>query len=590
MSGLPFPTPAVPTPQAVPTPPTRAPAHPRRQRLALGLLFLVLSLTMLRLTPARLTGSLPDNLGDPALIAWLMDWAGHSVVTDPAHYFDAPIFAPNTGTTAYTDSLLPQAAVFGPVHALAGSASWALAFNITLVALVMANLAATYALVRWLTGRADAALVAALGFVFSSFFLGHLGNTQLLAAWFLPAGFLLLFRVLIAARLRDGAALGVVTVGQVLAAAYFGVVWGLSAVLVVAGWFLVRRRVSWRQVRALGLAAIVAVALLVPLTAPYLALQSDPAFARPLFPRGSFEWVDLLIPIRGNPVWHVLFTTFGYRNEHTAFPGLLVTVLAAIGFLTVISRRAAAPDRPGSGSPSDRRLALLLLLVAGAVAAVLSSGPVIAGHPAPFAFFADHVPGFNGVRVPARLAVVAMLAAAVLAGVGWAALTGRLSARNRQLLTGLTCLVVLVEIGGPIPWATLPVDDRTLAVYRALDRLGPGTVIELPMPNPGSGEYPYVEAPRQLYATLDFHPRVNGYSGYSPPGYDADTRLFVYFPAPDTITRLGRLGVRWVVVHGGPQDGAGQYGPASRARILATLPAGFAITPIGDDLLLERDA
>ncbi len=575
-----------PTPDAVPS----TPAGPRRHPVALGLLFLVLTLVMLRLTPARLTGSLPANLGDPALIAWLMDWAAHSVVTDPAHYFNAPIFAPNTGTTAYTDSLLPQAAVFGPVHAVAGSASWALAFNVTLVALVMANLAATYALVRWLTGRADAALVAALGFVFSSFFLGHVGNPQLLAAWFLPAGFLLLFRVLVAARLRDAVALALVTVGQVLAAAYFGVLWGLSAALVVTGWFLVRRRVSGRQVRALGLAAVVTVALLVPVTAPYLALQSDPAFARPLFSGGSFEWVDLLIPIMGNPVWHVLSTTFGFRNEHAAFPGLLVTVLTVIGLLTVLSRPAAAVDRPGPGSPSDRRLALLLLVLAGAVAAVLSSGPVIAGHPAPFAFLFDHVPGFNGVRVPARFAVVAMLAAAALAGVGWAALTGRLSARSRQLLTGLACLVVLVETGGPIPWATLPVDDRTLAVYRALDRLGPGTVLELPIPRPSGPEYPYVEAPRQLYATLDFHPRVNGYSGYAPPGYDADTLLFVSFPAPDTVTRLGQLGVRWVVVHGGPQDGAGQYGPASRARILATLPAGFSVTPIGDDLLLERTA
>lgn len=572
----------------MPPPRGQAPAHPRGRQLALGLLFLVLTLVMLRITPSRFTGSLPVNVGDPALVAWLMDWAGHSVVTDPAHYFNAPIYAPNTGTTAYTESLLPLAAIFGPVHALAGSTSWALAFNVTLIVLVMANLAATYVLVRWLTGRADAALVAALGFAFSSFFLGHLGNPQLVAAWFLPAGFLLLFRVLIAPRLREAVALGLLTVGQVLAAAYYGILWGLTAALVVAGWFLVRRRASWAQVRALALAGVVVLALLVPLTAPYLALQRDPAFARPLFSGGSFRWVDLLTPVGGNRVWQVLGARHPPFNEHIALPGLLVTVLMVVGVLALIARRAVRTDRPGPGGPTDRQLALLLLVLAGVVAAILSGGPVIAGRPAPFAFLFDHVPGWSGVRVPARLAVIAMLAVAVLAGVGWAALTTRLRPRTRTLLTGLACLVVLAETSAPIGWVALPVDDRTLAVYRALDGRGPGNVLELPIPDPArSPDYPYIEAPRQLYATLDFHPRVNGYSGYAPPEYGRDVLLLMNFPAPAAITRLGQLGVRWVVVHGGPADDAGQYGPASRARILTTLPSRFAVTAIGDDLLVE---
>ena len=50
-------------------------------------------------------------------------------------------------------------------------------------------------------------------------------------------------------------------------------------------------------------------------------------------------------------------------------------------------------------------------------------------------------------------------------------------------------------------------------------------------------------------ATIDWHPRVNGYSGYLPPGYAEDVQLLNTFPSPESLARLQALDVRYVVLH-----------------------------------------
>ena len=63
-----------------------------------------------------------------------------------------------------------------------------------------------------------------------------------------------------------------------------------------------------------------------------------------------------------------------------------------------------------------RHRELRLLVLAGAVSVVLALGPEVYGVTTPFGLMHDHLPGFGGIRVAARLAVVAWLTLAVLAG------------------------------------------------------------------------------------------------------------------------------------------------------------------------------
>ena len=52
-----------------------------------------------------------------------------------------------------------------------------------------------------------------------------------------------------------------------------------------------------------------------------------------------------------------------------------------------------------------------------------------------------------------------------------------------------------------------------------------------------------------LYASIDWDPRFNGYSGFIPPGYAEDAAVLNTFPEPCAVSRARGLGLRWVLVH-----------------------------------------
>ncbi len=89
-----------------------------------------------------------------------------------------------------------------------------------------------------------------------------------------------------------------------------------------------------------------------------------------------------------------------------------------------------------------------------------------------------------------------------------------------------------------------------------------------------------------LFSTIDWHPRVNGYSGYVPPGYAEDIDVLNTFPSPVSVERMRQLGVRYAVLH----LGSGQYTPQQVADIVAALPPGSTARPYGDAWLVDIEA
>ena len=167
-----------------------------------------------------------------------------------------------------------------------------------------------------------------------------------------------------------------------------------------------------------------------------------------------------------------------------------------------------------------------------------------------------NVPGFNGVRVPARYAMIAGLFLAVSAGYACAALgRWRLGAPVVAAAAGL----FLIES------AALPLDvnltwglqeqrppTRVFApggapsVYRRLAAMPGGTVV---------AEFPFGDTAWEMryvyYSTVHWKPILNGYSGSSPPGYSRRVSWFrrlVDQPEP-AWTALRAAGTTHVVVH-----------------------------------------
>lgn len=149
----------------------------------------------------------------------------------------------------------------------------------------------------------------------------------------------------------------------------------------------------------------------------------------------------------------------------------------------------------------------------------------------------NYVPGFDGVRVPARYAMIAGLFLAVMAGYGTAAIVRRAGTLVPATLATIA-LLVLIE-GAAIPmemnrtWAqneaapparvypASALGHRSLgegvpAVYQRIAALPAGSAIT---------EFPFGDAAWEIryvyYAATHWKPITNGYSGSFPPDYSA---------------------------------------------------------------------
>jgi hypothetical protein len=202
---------------------------------------------------------------------------------------------------------------------------------------------------------------------------------------------------------------------------------------------------------------------------------------------------------------------------------LLLQTIAALGLLLWISPRWRVGVRRVLASPVTIVVALFVL------AAWLSLGPDpstgssrISGFGL-YSLLYDYVPGFTGVRVPARYAMVAGVFLAIAAGFG----ARGLQRRWGSIALPVAALLVVAD-GAAMPlamnhtWAgteaapparIYPAADAP-PVYRDVKALPDGSVIaEFPFGDPAW------EIRAVYYAAIHGKPIVNGYSGAFPPGY-----------------------------------------------------------------------
>jgi hypothetical protein len=192
-----------------------------------------------------------------------------------------------------------------------------------------------------------------------------------------------------------------------------------------------------------------------------------------------------------------------------------------------------------------------------------SAGGLSVHGPRLYEFLLDHVPGLDGLRVPARFAMIVILFLSVVAG--WGArdvMLGR-SPRVGAVLVTLLATGWLAEawvaplptngvMGSGIegigdPPARIPTGANPPALARFLQALPENSVlIEFPF---GSGGW---EMRAVYYSTLHWRPIVNGFSGYAPESYTRREKVLRDpFADPETAWKeLVASGATHIVVHG----------------------------------------
>ena len=224
-------------------------------------------------------------------------------------------------------------------------------------------------------------------------------------------------------------------------------------------------------------------------------------------------------------------------------PGLKITSLSRVLAVCAIagavwlaaSRQSRESWRRWLLSPAGIFAAITLF------ALVMSFGPDIhaMGRPVTtinlYALFYDHVPGFDGVRVPARYGMIVTFGLAALAALGVATIDRdrpRRGPRRHARAAAIAGTLILVEaFAVPIPinqnstdytqagLVPLPpsvaIGPAAPEVYRFATQLPASAVlIELPL-----GE-PAFDVRYMFYSTLHWRRLVNGYSGGAPSQYE----------------------------------------------------------------------
>ncbi len=156
-----------------------------------GVAFLLLALAGTWPLAGALTSSLPGDYGDPLFVTWVMAWVARHLtraltgdVGALAAMWDAPIFAPEANTLAFSEHFVGQAVQALPVYWLTGNPL--LAYNLVFLATFVLSGVGAYLLVRDLTGSRLGGLVAGALFAVNDFRTGSLSHLHTLSAQWVP--------------------------------------------------------------------------------------------------------------------------------------------------------------------------------------------------------------------------------------------------------------------------------------------------------------------------------------------------------------------------------------------------------------------
>lgn len=567
---------------------------------------------------AGLTRDLPGDLGDSLLNCWIIGWGADHMLRFLSgdlraftSYWNANIFYPTPLALGFSEHLTPLALQALPVYAATGNL--VLCYNLLFLSAFVLSGLGMYLLVRDITRNPLAAFAAGLLFAFAPYRYAQIWHLQVMTSQWMPFALLGVRRWAVASQQRREASMkdpgagaaghrwwttgswplawgAVALVAQSLSCGYFLFYFGPFAVAFAVREVLRRRLYAdARALAQLAAAGVLVVALTLPFLLPYRELR---ALDFPPRPVGEVQALsaDLLGYLTTIDFLHGWGKVFNVRPwaENALFPGATMTLLAVFAVAAGAARRRERSSE-GAGATDDSEPALFWVCAAVA-AVVLSFGPVVQveGRPlfqGPYALFYRFLPGLDGLRVPARLAMVVTLMLSVLAGIG----LGHLLRRTRK--PALAALVVIVALVTEVQSVPLPVNGAYEApglrptprfvlpgqtaprVYRQLRALpDDAVVIEFPFGEPAY-ERQYV-----FYSAVHWKRLVNGFSGAVPSRYYALRESLGHgFTDWDRAWEaLSSCGASFVVVHEGAYlDGEGARVSEWLVQHGARLRAGF---------------
>jgi len=514
-------------------------------------------------------------VGDSLESAYLVAWNVHQAFRAPARLFDANVLHPHRRALAFTDHrLLPSLAVAPVVWATRNPI---LAANVAVALACLLAAAGARRLARVLGAGEVAAWAAGALYGFHTYQVNEAPRLNIVAHGFIPLALAELLLYLRTGDRRRAVRMAGFMLLQGLSSNYHLLYGALLLAIVLAVAFVASPRTVLRRTPWLAGSALVAALLFAPMALPYLDASRQHGYSRDL-PIG----IDLEHYVSTTPTNFIYGARGGevrlqQRGPH--FAGFVSLALAAAAVGLWVAGRTSDP-RPTvlparAWIPAAGLLALLF------VALSLGRDLVVFGHdlgPGPYRLLHRFVPGFQLVRIPERLSLIAMLFVAVLVARTLTVVGGR----RHWLAVALAAAVPLEHLGTLPASERVPVAHRVPEVYRWIAAHPIGALAEVPVHGEGLVREETLE---MYFSAYHFKPIIHGYTAYPPLLTRHLRRLAVEFPSPASLHAFQRVGVDTVVVHHGRPLGADL---ARRLRDTAQMERLPALLRLADQDLYDR--
>lgn len=482
-------------------------------------------------------------VGDSLESVYIVAWNVHQLFRDPLHLFDANVLHPIPGALAFTDHRLLPSLLVAPIVWITGNP--VLATNLAMLAACVFAALAALRLALALGLHLVSAWAAGALYGFHTYQINEGPRLNVVFHGFLPLALERFVLFLKTGERRHAWATAALMLLQGLSSNYHLLYGALLLALVGLGYAVARPALALRRASGLIAPAFAAALLFAPIAWPYVTLSRAQALSRELPAGVDLEHYVSTAP--GNFIYGAIGAEVRLQQRGPHFVGFLALALAALAVWR--GRRQDADEATLLPAriwvPAAAALLLVFVLLSLGRDVSVFGAPL---GPGAYRLLYDFVPGFQLVRIPERLGLVAMLFLALLAARG----VGIVRVASPRAALALALLLPLEHLSVLSVSEQVPVGPQRPAVYAWLASHPGGAIAELPVRGEGLVREETVE---MYFSTAHWRRIIHGYTAYPPQITRLLRRLAAEFPSDVSLAALRRVGVDTVVVHRGRELG-----------------------------------
>lgn len=483
---------------------------------------------------------------DGRLVAWILSWDIHKLLTDPFHIYQANTFYPNANTLSYSEHFIGTSLLGIPVWLLTGG-NPAATFNFVMIFGFVSNAFFTFLLIKRFVKSNSIAFLGAFINGYCSYRLWNIGHLQNIVVFYIPLCLLLLFLYMDTKKPKYLVGIGLCLLLQSLSSWYHMIFIFMMFFLFVAFYYIRGKRISNKDLIKMGVMLFAVVLLFLPFAIPYLKQNSQNQTAYAINDIISGDLGGYLMPPPYTALHGINTNYFGITKsrwlENFNYIGYVALLLSCYGLYKAYRRKTEA---------FQLRNEMLLFLFIAIVFFIFSLGPYLTLNDnttslkLPYYFIFNYLSPIRFLRVTARYSTVIFLMVSLLASIGLATLLKDASRKiYRSAIVVLLLIVVFIEYTPIEKFDRFTDMSEVPVVYEQIKKdTSVKALIELPI-----NVDPFTTTKYIYYAGIHFKPIVNGYSGYEPPSYNLFKNAFDAPLNPVTQALLTSIGVTHIVAH-----------------------------------------